>query len=246
MTGLFLAAALAGLAAGAVHAATGPDHLAVVASLASRDRSEAWRVGVRWGVGHAMGVAVVGAAALLLREALPLEILETWSERLVGGSLVAVGVWVLAAALRDRHAPALAGAAAESPATEQGHQLESPVGHAHTHGPVQGGSHGHRHSHSHDDGMTDRAALAVGVLHGTGGGSHLVGILPALALSSGLAAGAYVLCFAGGTIGAMGAFSWLVGWGGSRTARLGPGLRSGFMGACAAVSIVVGLLWLVP
>ena len=206
MTGVVMAAILAGLAAGALHAGTGPDHLAVVAPLAARESSgRAWRVGFRWGLGHALGVALVGACALFLREVLPLEALESWSERLVGGSLIVVGGWVLLDALRCR------------------------AGHG------GGGS-----------GKGTRAALAVGTLHGTAGGSHLVGVLPALAFSSFFTAGAYVAAFAAGTVGTMTAFSWLVGSGEARLSRVAPRLRAGLTGAFAAASIVVGVAWLAP
>lgn len=205
MTGVLLAAALAGLAAGAVHAATGPDHLAVVAPLAAGGSDGGWRVGLRWGLGHALGVGLAGVAALLFREVLPLEALESWSERLVGGSLVVVGVWVLVSGM----AP-----------------------------PPHGGADHHA--------AEGRAALAVGTLHGTAGGSHLVGILPALVLSSAAAAAAYVVSFAAGTVAAMAGFAWLVGWGEARSTRFGPRVRRGFVGACAVASIAVGLVWLTP
>ena len=42
-----------------------------------------------------------------------------------------------------------------------------------------------------------RAAFAVGTLHGLAGSSHLLGILPALAMPSDLAAGIYLLLFGG-------------------------------------------------
>src|SRR4029450_9914430 len=42
------------------------------------------------------------------------------------------------------------------------------------------------------------AAFAVGTLHGLAASSHLLGILPALALPSTRAAGAYLLCFCSG------------------------------------------------
>ena len=51
------------------------------------------------------------------------------------------------------------------------------------------GPRGHEHQHGHG-----RAAMAVGTLHGLAGSSHLLGILPALALPSDGAAVAYLLC----------------------------------------------------
>ena len=50
---------VAGLAAGALHVWSGPDHLAAVAPLAVRGRRRSWAVGMRWGIGHSAGVAAV-------------------------------------------------------------------------------------------------------------------------------------------------------------------------------------------
>jgi hypothetical protein len=82
-----------GCGLGALHVLTGPDHLAAIAPLATFDRSRAWRVGVRWGLGHSGGVLLVALAALWLRDALPLERLSSFSERLVGVVLIGLGAW---------------------------------------------------------------------------------------------------------------------------------------------------------
>lgn len=88
-------AAVAGLAAGAFHVLAGPDHLAAVAPMAAGNDRPAWRAGFAWGVGHTAGVLLVGALLVTFRTLLPLDALSAWSERLVGGALVAVGVWGL-------------------------------------------------------------------------------------------------------------------------------------------------------
>jgi len=94
-----LAATLAGLAAGLIHVLSGPDHLAAVAPLTG-DRERSWHAGVLWGVGHSGGVLAVGLLALALRGALPLEALSSWSERVVGVALIAVGLWGFTRVLR--------------------------------------------------------------------------------------------------------------------------------------------------
>ena len=68
-----ITAAVAGLSAGAIHVLAGPDHLAAVAPLAADREQRPWAAGLLWGLGHAAGVVVVGVAALLLREVLPVE-----------------------------------------------------------------------------------------------------------------------------------------------------------------------------
>lgn len=94
-----LAATLAGLAAGLIHVLSGPDHLAAVAPLAG-GRRRAWRAGFLWGLGHSGGVLAVGLLALALRGALPLDALSSWSERLVGVTLVGIGLWGFTRVLR--------------------------------------------------------------------------------------------------------------------------------------------------
>lgn len=81
--------------AGLVHALSGPDHLSAVAPLTFDERRGAWRAGLFWGAGHSLGVWGVGALAIGLRGVFPLEQVSSWSERLVGAVLIAVGLWGL-------------------------------------------------------------------------------------------------------------------------------------------------------
>jgi hypothetical protein len=92
-------AALAGLLAGFVHVLAGPDHLAAIAPYAVDGKSRAWRTGIRWGIGHAAGVLGVGLLVLMLRDALPVEAVSAWGERLVGLVLIGIGIWGTSAAL---------------------------------------------------------------------------------------------------------------------------------------------------
>jgi hypothetical protein len=94
------AALLAGLTAGLIHVLSGPDHLAAVAPLTGGRRTAAWRAGFLWGLGHSTGVLAVGLLALWLRSALPLDALSSWSERIVGVTLVGIGLWGFTLVLR--------------------------------------------------------------------------------------------------------------------------------------------------
>jgi len=99
-----LLAALAGVGAGALHVLAGPDHLAAVAPLAAARRRAGWVTGLRWGLGHSAGVALVALAALALRDLLPLEQLSLVAERSVGLVLIGLGAWGFYG-LRARGAP---------------------------------------------------------------------------------------------------------------------------------------------
>jgi hypothetical protein len=84
---------LAGIAAGLLHVFSGPDHLAAVAPLASDRERGHWLTGLQWGIGHTMGVLLIAALLLLVKEQLPLEAISAYSERIVGASLIAIGSW---------------------------------------------------------------------------------------------------------------------------------------------------------
>lgn len=226
MTGVLTA--LAGLAAGTVHVLSGPDHLAAVAPLAADARRAQWRTGLAWGLGHTTGVLLVGTAALLLRDLLPIDAVASWSERIVGAALVAVGLWGLRRAFGMRvhvHAHSHGGAAHAHVHVHAGAAAEGEV-HA---------AQGHDHTH---------ASFAFGVLHGLAGSAHIFGILPALALPTRAASFTYLASYGAGTIAAMTAFSSIVGLVGARARHGGARAIRGLLYACSSAAIVVGAVWL--
>ena len=221
-------APLAGFIAGLHHVVTGPDHLAAVAPLAVADRAAAWRGGLSWALGHAGGAGIIALVAIALREVTPIhaEALSGWSERLVGVVLVGIGLWGLRKTLSRRLHTHVH--------EHDGHRHV----HVHAHGPVDahepGASSTHRHGH---------AALAVGTLHGMAGGSHLLGVLPALALSTSQAV-LYLVAYALGTVTAMVSFTALVGLASRRAGRAGVGWMRGLMTASSLAAIAIGCYWL--
>ena len=220
-----IAVVFAGLAAGAVHALSGPDHLAAVAPLTITNRHRAALIGILWGLGHAAGVAVIGAVVFLLRGFLDLEALSAWSERAVGLMLIAVGIWGLRKAFTlwvHTH--------------DHEHDSETHS-HIHLHHPHHTGqTSGHKHSH---------VSLGMGLLHGVAGSSHLFGILPALALPSQSAAIGYLCGYGLGNLIAMGSFAWVVGVASGRMSHWGVRSFRVTLGVCSAASIGIGVMWLV-
>lgn len=221
-------AALAGVIAGFVHVVSGPDHLAAVAPLAVKAHGSAWRSGLRWGVGHSAGVALVGGIALAFREVLPIEALSGWSERLVGVLLLGLGVWALRQGLRVQvhvHAHVHDG---------------EPHDHLHFHAAQERhetvASSGHRHGH---------AAFGIGTLHGLAGSSHFLGVLPTLGFARWTDSLAYLSAFALGTIAAMGGFAAVLGWVARWWAMDHLVLYRGLMYASSMMAFGVGTWWLV-
>jgi high-affinity nickel-transport protein len=77
------------------------DHIAAISdisSVQSRPR-DAMRYGLLYVAGHAATVAVLGVAVIAFRLSLPAST-DRWAERLVGGTLVVLGVYVLGSFFR--------------------------------------------------------------------------------------------------------------------------------------------------
>jgi hypothetical protein len=209
-----------GAVAGFVHVLSGPDHLAAVAPMAVAGRERGWLSGWTWGFGHASGVVLVAALAVLLRELLPpLETISAWSERIVGAALIAVGLWAFGRSTRMRPSAHVHGA----------------VAHRHIHvqaGPAWLQRLGHAH-----------ASFCLGVLHGVAGSSHFFGVLPALALPSLTASLLYIAAFGVGTVAAMTGFAAAVG---VATVRLPDGAlpQRAMMVTAAVLAMTVGAVWM--
>ena len=84
-----------GIAAGFGHVLLGPDHVAALAPFSVEAREKAWTVGLRWGVGHALGIIAVALVVVFAADRLDLALLEGAGDYLVGGVLIAVGLWGL-------------------------------------------------------------------------------------------------------------------------------------------------------
>jgi hypothetical protein len=220
--------ALAGVFAGMLHVVSGPDHLVAVAPLAIRRPSLGLRVGAVWGLGHATGVIALGLLGVLARSFVDVGRVSLWSEVLVGGVLIGIGLWAL-------------------------WQSRKVVlhRHAHSHAPEHAApsNHGHEHLHVHvaDEPHTEqahrhhkRSAYAVGIVHGAAGTGHLLGVVPALALSvhQGLI---YLAAYGVSAVVSMAAFGGLMG---SVGHRLSPHILCRVMQALGGVAIAIGIFWI--
>jgi len=139
------------------------DHLAAVATLATRSRSlgHAVRQGVAWGTGHTLTLMLVGGAVLVLGLVLP-ERAAQLLELAVGVMLIALGADVLHRLWRERvhfH--------------EHRHAEGVEHFHAHSHRGESAPHDAGRHEHRHLRGVPGRALL-VGMVHGMAGSAALI------------------------------------------------------------------------
>jgi sulfite exporter TauE/SafE len=219
-------ALLTGCIAGIIHVLSGPDHLAAVAPLAARRRYKVWKTGLLWGLGHTWAVWLIATAAVLARNAMPLDVISGWGDRLVGVALIFIGLMSLRRALSFRvhyH--------------EHEHDNERHA-HFHIHKRTHDDGRAHTHEHSH-------VPFGVGLLHGVAGGAHFVAILPAVALPS-LASGvSYVAGYGIGTILAMTMFAWAVGRVIAPWMRRHSTAYNVTLTFISLVAVAVGVFWLV-
>ena len=201
------------------------DHLAAVASLATRSRSllDTARQGAVWGLGHTLTLFLFGGAVLVTDHLVP-EKLASGLELAVGVMLVLLGADVLRRVIRDRvhfHAHT--------------HESTSHF-HAHSHpGTRDHESDPHRHSHGK---KLPLRALLVGMTHGMAGSAALI-VLALGTVRSPWQGLAYIAIFGFGSIVGMA----LVGAAISLPLRYSPrGLTWLHNGLTAAVGVVtIGL-----
>lgn len=213
--------------------ATDPDHLTAVSTLILADERaatrRAGRLGIAWGLGHAVTLLALGLPLVLFGRHLP-DAVHRGAEAAVG--LVIVG---LAARLLVRWRR---GAFHAHP------HAHGEAVHAHPH--AHEGT-GHDHAHAEDLGRSPLVSFGIGLVHGVGG-SAAAGLLVVTA-ASGAGEGALALVvYALGTALSMGALSLAFGYGLLRrpVARRLPGIVSALgaagivFGAWYAISAIAG------
>lgn len=234
---------ITGLTAAAAHVLSGPDHLAAVTPLAIESRRKAWSIGLAWGAGHTLGILLIGILFLLFREVIPVERISEHSELLVGIMLIFIGAWAISKVFvkeRSRRHSHLHTHAAGS----------DVYVHLHDHQHDNNSGHNTRKAHSHDHARHHRqnlrASLGVGIFHGLAGVSHLLAILPTLALPTKLDAALYLIGFGVGTLAAMMLFATILGFVSGKTSMAGRAKTYNLLRIIGgAAAIVIGIWWIV-
>jgi hypothetical protein len=217
------------LAAGALHAICGPDHLAaLLPSCISLPSSAAGRIGVIWGLGHGVSVTILGAIGYMLSRSLKkasnfmgfMAVAEKYTNVAVGISMIAIGV------LGIRESNHYVHGEGDDGAGDDGAGVMGAKG---------------------ADGVVKRRSVAVflnGLLHGFSldGIPYLTPSLAVPTISLNLL---FLLAYSAGTMAAMGVATSLIG---EITRRLGRGkedLPKVLGRASSGVAVVVGAVWTV-
>lgn len=200
------------------------DHVAAVASLATRSRSisETLRQGAFWGLGHTATLFVSGTIVLTLDAVIP-ERLAQALELLVGLMLIGLGMDVLHRIIKDR-------------VHFHTHRHENGTIHFHAHSHA--GETGHdsaRHNHAHSRVFPARA-LCVGSMHGMAGSAALI-LLSLQAVDTPAQGMLYIALFGLGSIFGMMALSAMIAIP-LRFAAAAQGLTRVHIGLQAAIGLV--------
>ncbi len=207
-----------GFTAGAVHVVSGADHMVAMAPSSVKKPKVALSDGLAWGIGHSAGVVILSSVGILAKDFIDIELMSSYAEFLVGISLLIVGALAIKTSLRmNIHTH------------QHNHGEETFHEHFHFHSP---GNKLHR-SHTH-------AATGLGVLHGFAGASHLVAVIPALALPF-LGALAYLVAYLVGSVFAMGCVVLGISFATSKANKM---FYPFLMRSIGSLSIVIGIFWL--
>lgn len=206
--------------------ATDADHLAAVATLATRSRSLGHTVlqGVAWGTGHTLTLMLFGGAVLVLGLVVPAQAAQAL-ELAVGVMLVLLGAEALYRLRRERI-------------------------HFHAHHHTGGVAHFHAHSHLGQDAPHDPArhehphgfparALVVGMVHGMAGSAALV-LLSLEALRSPAWGLVYIAVFGLGSILGMAALSAAIAVPLRLSSRRLTRARDGLSAAVGLATLILG------
>jgi ABC-type nickel/cobalt efflux system permease component RcnA len=179
--------------------ASDPDHLAAVSTLIASDPDDgtrrAGRLGLAWGAGHALTLALFGLPIVLLQAYLP-DPIQRAAEAAVGALIMVLAVRLL---VRWR----------------RGHFHAHPHRHGHIEHRHLHPHETHAHEHAHDPGArlgrTRWQAFGIGLVHGMGGSAG-VSILLLAAIPGTAQAVAALTVLAAGTAVSMAALSSAFGY----------------------------------
>lgn len=212
-----------------IHVISGPDHLAAVTPLVIESKKRAWKIGLSWGLGHIVGMLLIGILFLLFKDFFPLEKVSQYSEQLVGIVLIAIGVSSFYQIFNDKRKhkyPHI-------------HSEEKPYIHVH-----HQSNETHHHSHKTKINQNVYSYFGIGFLHGLAGIAHFILLLPVLGFETKVEGTQYVIGFGLGTILAMIAYTLILSKIASYTKQHNDVFFKGVRLASGLFAIIIGIYWL--
>jgi len=189
-----------GMTAAIVHVLMGPDHLAAVTPLVFDTQKRHWRIGFLWGIGHVVGMLLIGVLFYFFKDFIPIEAISKYSEQFVGLILIALGIWGFYR-IKNKQAKH------KHPHFHDKEEVGSMIHiHKHLHHSQE-----HDHSHQKNTSQNSLTAIGVGVIHGFAGVAHFVLLLPVLGFSSKMESLQYIIGFAMGIMLAMIIYTLIIG-----------------------------------
>ncbi len=227
---------LIGLLAAMIHVIAGPDHLAAVGPIALKEQNTSWLIGLFWGIGHTIGMILIGILFFYFRELIPVDFISEQSEKLVGIILIIIGIWVFFRLAKKKRS-------SNNHSHIHLHQDTDGEPYAHFHAHQHTSNTEHNHMHQEKQGIL--IVAGIGTIHGFAGVSHLISLLPTLAFSNQAEAVMYLVGFAAGTILSMILFSVILGFIGKSASKNNRQLPFYLVNVVAAsVAIFVGIFWI--
>lgn len=217
-----------GIIASIAHVLSGPDHLAAVTPLVFDTQKQHWRIGFFWGIGHIIGMLLIGVLFYFFKDSLPLESISNYSEQFVGILLIGIGLWSFYRIKNHKKNH------------KHPHYHETKV-HIHKHGHEHTG---HHHEHLTNKNTNFITALSIGIVHGFAGIAHFVLLLPVLGFETKIASLQYIFGFALGIVFAMITYTSLLTKFTKNHLRSNKSLLYNFQFWSGLLAILIGIFWI--
>ena len=196
------------------------DHVAAVTHFISLEPDpvkSAW-FGVRWALGHAVAVLVLGSLILIFHLKFD-PAFERYAELAVGVTLIVLGIWRLVLLWRERRHT-----------------------HRHRHEHKE-----HQHEHSHEPGRDHVHRFAptlVGLVHGASGIAEVFVLIPITLIATTWLAYLYIGLFSLGCALTMGIYGYVVGRFYRRANQTGQRIYRALVILTSTCGLVLGVIWI--
>ncbi|PLX01670.1 MAG: hypothetical protein C0594_12750 [Marinilabiliales bacterium] len=159
--------------------------------------------------------------------------ISAYGEQLVGFLLIAIGVWSVLRVIKSQRK------------IGQHSHPHAHNGDVHIHSHEHGKEHSHTHTHQNYYKQNIFTAMVIGIVHGVAGVSHIIAMLPSLALPDTSSSVLYLSGFAAGTILAMLIYALILGIIADRSAVNEKTKSFGILRLVGGVAaILVGVWWI--